>query len=163
MPAFRSARTIALYAAFREEADPAALELAASENGARVAYPRVDGGELSFAIAESRALVLLPDARWEIREPLPTSPPVALDVIDLFVVPGIGFSGNGDRLGYGLGYYDRALRKARASKRARPPVVVGFAFACQVVDALPSTPEDERMDFVVTDRKVIEPVRKPRP
>src|SRR6478752_6324024 len=47
---------------------------------------------------------------WGIREPRPDMCPVAeLSEIDFIMVPGLGFTVHGDRLGYGRGYYDRLL------------------------------------------------------
>lgn len=64
-------------------------------------------------------------------------------------MPGLGFTRDGARIGYGGGYYDRALRALRA---ARPDVLaVGFGFALQVVDALPVGPHDAPLDAVVTE------------
>jgi 5-formyltetrahydrofolate cyclo-ligase len=71
---------------------------------------------------------------------------VAIERIDLFVVPGLGFSRDGKRLGRGGGYYDATLRAASEESRR-----VGLAFAEQIVDALPVNSEDVDMDLVVTE------------
>ena len=143
---FQAAQTVALYAAFREEADPLDLEALALSTGADVVYPRVEGDELTFHKATRAELQR---GSFGIYEPAENAPPVRIEAVDLFVVPGLGFTSRGDRLGYGRGFYDRALRRARAAKR--PGVAIGFAFSIQIVDTLPRTPHDERVDGVVSE------------
>jgi 5-formyltetrahydrofolate cyclo-ligase len=75
---------------------------------------------------------------------------IAVEQIDLFVVPGLGFTRDGKRLGRGGGYYDATLRAA--SERSRR---VGLAFSDQVVDDLPVNDDDVRMDLVVDERETL--------
>lgn len=146
---FSRARTIALYAAFQDEADPGALEDAARRQGAAVAYPRVEGTELRFHV--SARADLRPGMKYEILEPALAAPFVAVHTIDLFIVPGLAFSQRGERLGYGRGYYDRVIRFARSGAFPPTGLAVGFGFQCQVVEALPQSPYDERLDAIVTE------------
>ena len=81
---------------------------------------------------------------WGIREPEPTRP---LLVPDILLVPLLAFDGDGWRLGYGGGYYDRTLR---ALRRIKPIVAIGLAFDSQQVDAVPHLDYDERLDWVLT-------------
>jgi 5-formyltetrahydrofolate cyclo-ligase len=70
--------------------------------------------------------------------------------LDVIIVPGLAFDGNGNRLGYGAGYYDRAL------PRFRPPAIaIGVAFAFQLAPDLPATENDVPVDVIVTDDRVI--------
>ena len=71
---------------------------------------------------------------------------MAVERIDLFVVPGLGFTRDGKRLGRGGGYYDATL-KAAAERSRR----VGLAFSEQIVADIPITPDDVLMDLVVTE------------
>ena len=64
--------------------------------------------------------------------------------IDLIIVPGVVFSKTLYRIGYGKGYYDRYLIKTNAYK-------VGFSFSETLVDELPHSEFDVKMDIVITD------------
>jgi 5-formyltetrahydrofolate cyclo-ligase len=77
----------------------------------------------------------------------------ALPYPALVIVPGVGFDVRGGRLGRGAGFYDRALADLR---RSGTVYVVGVGFECQVVAALPCDDWDERMDSIVTERRMIE-------
>ncbi|MEO1251583.1 MAG: 5-formyltetrahydrofolate cyclo-ligase [Pseudomonadota bacterium] len=67
----------------------------------------------------------------------------------IIVAPLLGYTRRGDRLGYGGGYYDRTLAALRAESAF---LAVGYAFADQEVDALPVSPLDHRLDWIVTER-----------
>ncbi|MDE2745277.1 MAG: 5-formyltetrahydrofolate cyclo-ligase [Chloroflexota bacterium] len=91
----------------------------------------------------------LVDAAFGLREPDPElAPPVDPQVADLIVVPGVAFDVEGGRLGMGGGYYDRFLAQASAP-------AVGLAFEMQLVDALPMSAYDHRVDLIVTELRVI--------
>lgn len=138
---------LALYAARPEEADPYALEAQAPQ----CAYPRVRGADLELCLA--RRAGLQPAPPWGILEPIEGLPSLPLSEIDLFVVPGVGFGRDGERIGYGRGYYDRALKRAREE---RPEVkAIGFGFACQVRDGIPMRPGDQRLDGLVTEEGLL--------
>jgi 5-formyltetrahydrofolate cyclo-ligase len=71
---------------------------------------------------------------------------VAVEQLDLLVVPGLAFDRQGGRLGYGKGYYDKLLGKLRVDATA-----IAAAFECQVVPMVPMLPHDVPMDYVATD------------
>ena len=73
--------------------------------------------------------------------------------IELMILPGVGFSLDGARLGQGGGYYDRTLRAARS--RAKAPLGVGVGFEAQIVANLPVTPSDESVDVLVTEKRLV--------
>ncbi len=75
-----------------------------------------------------------------------------INSLDALLIPLVGFDTRGNRLGMGAGFYDRALAKRRGLR----PVAIGVAFSCQEVDALPVDPWDEPLDYIVTDRGVID-------
>jgi 5-formyltetrahydrofolate cyclo-ligase len=85
-----------------------------------------------------------------IREPRKRIPVLPLDV-DLFILPGLAFDTQGGRLGFGAGIYDDILSRARKSS---PKIAIGYDW--QVLDEpLPLEPHDIRMDWIVTDKRVI--------
>jgi 5-formyltetrahydrofolate cyclo-ligase len=71
---------------------------------------------------------------------------------DVLLVPLLAADVTGNRLGYGAGYYDMTLRALRARK---PVTAVGVAFDVQIVDMVPVIERDQRLDWVVTERRTI--------
>ena len=63
-------------------------------------------------------------------------------------MPLLAFDGQGTRLGYGGGYYDRTLAALRAAGAVR---AIGIAYAGQEVPKVPHGPHDQRLDAVLTE------------
>jgi 5-formyltetrahydrofolate cyclo-ligase len=145
-PYYQKARTVALYAPIRGEVPTRDILIAALADEKVVCYPlsHVHGRILSFRAITSESE--LEPGRLGVREPNSASELVPVDQIDLFVVPGLGFTRDGKRLGRGGGYYDATLRAASARSRR-----VGLAFSDQVVNVLPTNQDDVDMDLVVTE------------
>jgi 5-formyltetrahydrofolate cyclo-ligase len=83
-----------------------------------------------------------------IREPI-TGIPFPISLIDLVIVPGLGFDEFGGRLGRGRGFYDRFL--AHPDFRG---VACGLAFEQQLLPSVPVGPLDRRVDMLVTEESV---------
>jgi 5-formyltetrahydrofolate cyclo-ligase len=147
LPQYQRARTVALYAALDGEVPTDALLAAALRDKKTVVFPVVptEGRLLRFRSVEQQAH-LDRSGRLAILEPLAARPEVELDRIELFVVPGLGFSRQGDRLGRGAGYYDATLALAAPTAPR-----IGVAFAEQVLEALPVDQDDVPMHWVVTE------------
>lgn len=67
---------------------------------------------------------------------------------EVLIVPLVGFDAQGNRLGYGGGFYDRTLEGLRAK---RPTLAVGFAFSAQRLSDLPLEPTDQPLDVIITE------------
>ena len=76
-----------------------------------------------------------------------TSQPVVPDIV---LVPTLGYTSNGDRVGYGAGYYDRTLAAWRAA--GHRPVAIGIAWSTGKLDAshVPA-PHDQPLDAILTE------------
>ena len=148
-PEWGKATVVALYMAVRGEIDCGLLLRDAWEKGKKALLPLCSAavpGEMRM-VACSGPDRLRPGA-FGIPEPVaeeaPTEPESAPDII---LVPGLAFDRQGNRLGMGGGYYDRLL--------ARPvyaaSLVVGFAYAFQIVDHLPAGKHDVPVGALCTD------------
>jgi 5-formyltetrahydrofolate cyclo-ligase len=67
----------------------------------------------------------------------------------IMLMPLAAFDATGNRIGYGAGYYDRAIALLR--EKGRMPRLIGCAFSIQEVDLVPAEPHDIRMDAVLTE------------
>ncbi len=71
---------------------------------------------------------------------------------NILFVPLVGFDRQGNRLGYGGGFYDRTLKMLRQKKDI---LAIGVGFSSQEVDKLPINKHDEQLDFIATEKEVI--------
>jgi 5-formyltetrahydrofolate cyclo-ligase len=69
-------------------------------------------------------------------------------VPDVLLVPLLAFTSQGQRLGYGGGFYDRTLQMLRSQKSI---VAVGVAYSEQECPTLPIEPTDEPLDWICTE------------
>jgi 5-formyltetrahydrofolate cyclo-ligase len=130
----------------------------ARQRGLRVAVPVTLTAEHRLLPTELPADDRLVAGPFGILEPAPDARvPVAVDGLDLAVVPGAAFDPQGNRLGWGAGYYDRLL----ADLRPGAPIVA-LAFECQLVAAIPVEPHDVPVDVIVTEQREIRPERRLR-
>ncbi len=88
------------------------------------------------------------ETQWSLRQPA-QGDPVPLSMIDLVIVPGIGFDLQGNRLGRGRGFYDRFLANPEFSG-----ITCALAFEEQVVEKIPTDAHDIQVDMVVTSQSV---------
>jgi 5-formyltetrahydrofolate cyclo-ligase len=68
---------------------------------------------------------------------------------DIMLVPLAAFDRRGHRIGYGGGYYDRAIH--RLQQKGRNPRLIGIAFDCQEVASVPDEPHDIRLHGILTE------------
>ena len=72
---------------------------------------------------------------------------------DLVLVPLLAYDSNLNRIGYGKGYYDRALKKI--SKNKKKTIFLGVAFAFQKCLKIPINKHDVKLDYIFTERGII--------
>lgn len=141
----RRSEMVYCYLDYGREADTRQILSALWASGIRTAVPRVEGKELFFYRIRSMEDVV-PGYRG-IMEPGPECPRCT-DRMAPVIVPGVAFDREGNRLGYGGGYYDRFF--------AREPQhqAIGIGFSFQIRDGWEPQPHDRPMDLVVTETAV---------
>lgn len=150
---------IAGYASIRNEIDLSQYLAARQRAGARLYFPRVTGpGSMVFAPVDG--LDELEAGSFGVPEP--AGEPAALGDIELFFVPGVAFDRHGRRLGFGRGFYDRALAEAidqhpDTHPADKPtPLLVGICYQWQLLEGdIPVEPHDIAMDVIATDQELI--------
>ena len=140
---FHRADCLSLYSAIHNEVLTETVFVQALETGKTLVYPRVKDDALEFV--EVQNLSELAAGAFGVSEPQGTQL-VSVEDLDLVVVPGVAFDRSGHRLGYGRGFYDRALSACR-----KDSVKVGFAYDSQLLDELPSAKHDQRLSVLMTE------------
>ena len=132
---------IAVYLASKEEIDLADFITAALSFGCAVFAPRWNGTD--YELVRLQDFATLVKGPHGILEP-PAGPAVRPEDVRAWLVPGLAFTKDGGRLGYGGGWYDRLLCRA-----AMQSPKIGIAYGFQLVDELPTEPHDIRLTSVV--------------
>jgi len=150
-PEFAGASVVMLYLSTPHEVDTASLALRCWQSGKSVVVPKVSWDQRRMLPVEITSLQTgLTTTGPGIREPdAGTGKPIPTDLIDLVIVPGLGFTPAGYRIGRGMGFYDRFL--------AQPEFVgvsCGLSFEEQIVPALPVLDHDVPLSMLATDRAI---------
>lgn len=141
---FKEAKHIACYVNFRSEVET--LDFLLKHLGEKKFYiPRTKGKQMEF--------VLLQDLKELERDSFGILVPqgnqvISPDEIDLILTPGIAFTPQGGRLGYGGGFYDRYFEKTQCSSLA-------LAFEEQILEDLPLDSWDHLLNGIVTEERFI--------
>jgi 5-formyltetrahydrofolate cyclo-ligase len=141
---------VAGFVPMKSEINPLPLMRKLADAGAQLALPAIAGRGQPLIMRAYQFGDELARGQWGIREPKPDAREVAPDIL---IVPLAAFDRAGHRIGYGAGYYDMTIRGLRATK---PVTAIGLAFAAQEIRDVPATPRDERLDFVLTEREIID-------
>jgi len=148
---FARSPEIVAYSALVEEVDLGFIFDAAHLAGKRLLLPRVVGEELEFAqVDEDEELIR---GRHGILEPDVRRAALRVDPLAIVLVPGVAFDRHGGRLGRGAGYYDRALSDIR--RVSVSTTFIGVGFPRQIIDEVPMTSHDVRMDGILTEEALV--------
>lgn len=146
LPEFRAARKVMFYASFRSEVKTHDMIRRALAENKRVVLPKVKGKDLALFEIRDFDRDVKP-GKWDIPEPA-NGKPVKPDNIEFIVVPGAAFDEQGNRLGYGGGFYDKLLKEHKGANAA-------LAFELQIVLNVPSEAHDVRVQKIVTEKRII--------
>jgi 5-formyltetrahydrofolate cyclo-ligase len=144
------AQRVSAFHPVRDEPDTLALLDALAARGLVTALPVTGARGTPLVFRHWRPGEPTVPGPLRIPEPPPEAP--ALDP-DLLFVPLAAFDRRGFRIGYGAGHYDLTLARLMA---IQPIVTVGVGYGVCEVEAVPAEPHDVALDYVLTDRELIE-------
>ena len=137
---FVNAQNIACYFPIGSEVDTHDIKLDELEQGKSLLLPKIICDNIEFHIVSN--LEKLEKGRFEIMEPKDSCE--RTKKIDCVLIPTVGVSKSGVRLGYGHGYYDRFLLSTDAMK-------ISLTYSKQVIKSIPNDSHDIKMDWIVTE------------
>lgn len=147
---FKNANTVFVYVSYNNEVDTHEIIKECIKDGKKVCVPKVISKIEGMKAIEIRAFDELKPGAYGILEPTSFDKCLYEEDIDLILLPGLAFDNNGGRLGYGGGFYDKFLRKT--SKHSKK---IGLAYDIQIVNNVPREDFDEKVNMVITDKKII--------
>ena len=149
LPEFVEAKVVATYVAKDDEVRTSKIVESATAAGKTLIVPRSDPSRGTLSFHAIRAESELSIGHFGVLEPSGGTKDVRLDSADIAAVPVISWDERGHRLGYGKGFFDRALA---ANPR---PLRVGLALEAQKAHSVPQSPADVPLDVVVTEARTL--------
>ena len=143
---FKKAKTVLLYSSFASEVKTDLLIDTALKDK-EVYLPRVEGEDMNFYLIASKEELV--NGAWGIQEPKGEPDKIFKGDKDAVVImPLVGYDRNGNRIGYGKGYYDRFLVSHETGIR------IGIAYSIQECEITPEE-TDIRIDKLVNENGII--------
>lgn len=140
LPEFMNADWIYAYIACRNELETADIIIWCIENGKHVAVPKVQGEIMHFY--EIHSLQDCVPGAFNIPEPVGEEKD-RIDEPGFMLVPGLAFDKEGNRLGYGGGFYDKYLASHKGI------ITAALAYDFQLVAEVPTEGYDKKMNYIV--------------
>lgn len=140
---FASAKKIAAYYPLGNEIMTQDIIQEALSQGKEVSLPRVVGNDMHFR--KITDFSSLEKGSFDIMEPKESCP--VSEQFDVILVPAVGMSPDGARLGYGFGYYDRFLLQNNIPS-------IALIFEKQIIKKIPRDKKDAVIDWIVTEEKI---------
>jgi 5-formyltetrahydrofolate cyclo-ligase len=149
-PEYKNALRVMFYVSFRSEVDTHGMINAALKAGKKVFIPVTDKNKHELLVSELKDLKkdLEPSSRGILEPKKGRMRKACPEEMDLILIPGVAFDLDGNRIGYGGGYYDRLLGKT-GKKTER----IGLCFESQLFKAIPAGTTDKKVDILVTEKK----------
>jgi 5-formyltetrahydrofolate cyclo-ligase len=162
---FHKSSSILFYVAARSEVQTEEMIKQAIKQGKRVFVPITDTVNKRLLVSELHDFdTELAKGAYSIMEPKKIYQRlVPLSEVEMIIVPGVAFDLQGDRIGYGGGYYDRMLESFREAERGIKVCLVGVCFECQLIDAVPVESHDLAVEMIITEERIIVTVHSKYP
>ncbi|MDD3818550.1 MAG: 5-formyltetrahydrofolate cyclo-ligase [Actinomycetota bacterium] len=146
---YTSSGNILIYYPFRNEVETTLIIESALKDNKNIILPRVCNKELELYYVTDPEKQLEVGA-YGIMEPISSMcKPAKISDIEIAIVPGVSFDKKFYRLGYGGGYYDRFLSSIPEKVKK-----IALCFDIQVVDSLPASSHDIKVDMIITESKI---------
>ena len=153
---FKTAQNIASYLPFGKEISTVPIHRELTKYNKHLFVPKIIKGQLNqMLFCEINSDTRYKHNQFGIKEPDNNNNLKHAKQMDLILLPLVAFDKNGNRLGMGGGYYDRALSFRRNRKVWRKPVLLGLAYDFQQVNALPKQTWDIPLDGIVTNSQFL--------
>ncbi len=150
-PVYLQAGTVMIYIAVRGEAETSFIAADVLDRRKKLLVPVCQPEEGRMFAAELHSLDELSSGNFGIPEPdIKSSHLYDPQQIDLIIVPCLACSKEGDRLGYGGGYYDKFLSQCSSDCEK-----TALLYYFQLLDNVPAEDHDVRLDYLITPSEII--------
>ena len=142
--------SIAVYADFNNEVPTKEIIKYALKNNIKVSIPYLlDDHNMKLKYINDYDKDINTNTKFGCGEPFEYCMDCNIDEISMFIIPALAFDEKCNRLGFGKGYYDNILKQNKNALR------IGLAYDYQILPSIPKDDNDEILDIIISESKVI--------
>ncbi|XP_012222155.1 5-formyltetrahydrofolate cyclo-ligase isoform X2 [Linepithema humile] len=150
---YQESKRVSLYLSTKDEIDTVPILKHIFDMGKEAFVPQYRGKNMEMVKLKSiEDYETLPLTKWNIKQPNIVDcreNALETDGLDLIILPGVAFTRNGKRLGHGMGYYDKYLKRCFQKQNTRP-YLIAIGFKEQIREDIPTNEDDVAVDIVLT-------------
>lgn len=147
---YKKAKDIFIYVSFGSEVNTHEIINKAISDNKNIYVPKTDINKKEMIAVKIHSFTELNVDNYGILEPISVDKEKVDSNFDIIVMPGVAFDKEGNRIGYGAGYYDKYLEK-NISKAKK----VALAYEEQILEKIETNYHDIKVDFIISTEKVI--------
>jgi 5-formyltetrahydrofolate cyclo-ligase len=150
-PEYKESKTILAYKNIGSEFDTEEFIRDVLASGKILVLPKVNQANKTLDIFRvENPDTDLHNGVWGIAEPdAQKCKPISISEVDFVLVPGLAFDAQGQRIGYGGGYYDKLLATRNENTR-----LVAAAYSMQLVPTIPALAHDLKIEKLITELSI---------
>ncbi|WP_083249411.1 5-formyltetrahydrofolate cyclo-ligase [Brachyspira hampsonii] len=142
--------SICVYVDFNNEVPTDEIIKYALKNNIKVSVPfLIDNHNMKLKYINDYDKDINRNTKFGCGEPFEYCKDCNIDEISMFIIPALVFDEKCNRLGFGRGYYDNILRINKSALR------IGLAYDYQILPSIPKDDNDEILDIIISESKVI--------
>ncbi|CRF31732.1 5-formyltetrahydrofolate cyclo-ligase [Brachyspira suanatina] len=142
--------SISVYIDFNNEVPTKEIIEYALKNNIKVSVPfLIDNHNMKLKYINDYNKDINKNTKFGCGEPFEHCKDCNINEISMFIIPALAFDEKCNRLGFGRGYYDNMLKRNKNALR------VGLAYDYQILPSIPKDDNDEILDIIISESKVI--------
>lgn len=145
---YKSSNNIFIYVSYGSEVNTIKLIERFLKDKKKVFVPKINFSTREMFAIKIETLDVLVKNKFGILEPKYLDRYIKEEDLDIILMPGAVFDLNGNRIGYGGGYYDRYLKNTDKKNK------IALAYSIQLTDEIPSENHDIKVDYIITEKNI---------
>lgn len=145
---YKNSNNIFIYVSYGSEVNTIKLIERFLKDKKKVFVPKINFSTKEMFAIKIESLDILVENKMGILEPKYLDRYIKQDDLDIILMPGAVFDLQGNRIGYGGGYYDRYLKNTDKNNK------IALAYSLQLAEEIPCESHDIKVDYIVTEKNI---------
>jgi len=145
-----NSKKIFTFVSYNNEVDTYRLINYSIKNNKKVYVPKINNIKDKMEVYEINTFSDLEIGKYGILEPKRNCKKIEKPDMELVIVPGIAFDYDGNRIGYGKGYYDKFFKENNTNFKK-----VALAYDFQILKKIPHNVNDVKVNYIISNKQIL--------